>query len=120
MNEEEKKAIERCNELIKEEHSCWIGISNQKAIDTVLNLIDKQNKVIDAKEQEIEYLNCIIESDKDNYINKDRIKEKIEKIENMYNELPKNPKEHLHSRTEYKIVIGELQSLLEKELENEQ
>ena len=43
MNEEEK-AIERCKELIKPEHSNWIGISNQKAIETVLNLIDKQNK----------------------------------------------------------------------------
>lgn len=46
MNEEEK-AIERCKELIKPEHSNWIGITNQKAIETVLNLIDKQNKVID-------------------------------------------------------------------------
>lgn len=46
MNEEEK-AIERCKELIKPEHSNWIGITNQKAIETVLNLIDKLNKVID-------------------------------------------------------------------------
>ena len=46
---------------------------------------------------------------------KDKIKVKIEELEDMYNELPKNPKEHLHSKTEYKIVIGVLQSLLEKE-----
>ncbi len=46
---------------------------------------------------------------------KDKIKARIEELEDMYNELPKNPKEHLHSKTEYKIVIGELQSLLEKE-----
>lgn len=46
MNEEEK-ATQRCKELIKPEHSNWIGITNQKAIETVLKLIDKQNKVID-------------------------------------------------------------------------
>lgn len=45
MNEEE--AIERCNELIKESHSCWIGITNQEAIYTVLNLIDKQQAEIE-------------------------------------------------------------------------
>lgn len=26
MTEKQAKAIERCNELIKESHSCWIGI----------------------------------------------------------------------------------------------
>ena len=50
---EEEKAIERCNELIKPEHSNWIGISNQVAIETVLNLIDKQNKVIDETSRTI-------------------------------------------------------------------
>ena len=43
----DKEAIERCNQLIKVEHANWIGISNQKAIETVLNLIQTQDKVID-------------------------------------------------------------------------
>lgn len=43
----DKEAIERCNELIKVEHANWIGISNQKAIETVLNLIQTQDKIID-------------------------------------------------------------------------
>lgn len=40
MSEELEKAIERCNELIKVEHANWIGISNQLAIDTVLQELD--------------------------------------------------------------------------------
>lgn len=45
MNEEE--AVERCEKLLKIEHSNWIGISNQVAIEKILKLIDKQTKVID-------------------------------------------------------------------------
>lgn len=76
-------------------------------------------KEIEELKQEKEYLNCIIESDNDNYINKDKIKAKIKELENMYNKLPINPKEHLHTKTECKIVIGELQSLLQEEENNE-
>ena len=54
MNEEEKKAIERCKELTKESHSCWIGISNQEAIETVLNLIKKKDSEITALKMEHE------------------------------------------------------------------
>ena len=48
------------------------------------------------------------------YIPKIKVKEKIEEYKTMYNNLPKNPKEHLCSRTEYKIVIGVLQKLLDE------
>lgn len=45
MTEKQAKAIERCNELIKESHSCWIGLSNQDAIKTVLDLLEtKENE----------------------------------------------------------------------------
>ena len=47
MNDKEEKAIERCNQLIKVEHANWIGISNQVAIETVLNLIQTQQEEID-------------------------------------------------------------------------
>lgn len=42
------------------------------------------------------------------------IEKKIEELETMYDGLSKNPKEHLHSKTEYKIVIGVLQELLDE------
>ena len=55
----DEESIERCKELIKESHSCWIGITNQIAIETVLNLIEKQkaeieklNFYLSASEQE--------------------------------------------------------------------
>lgn len=47
MTEKQVKAIERCNELIKESHSCWIGLSNQDAIRIVLSLVKEQNEIID-------------------------------------------------------------------------
>ena len=56
MKDEEIKAIERCNELIKESHSCWIGITNQVAIQTVLNLIEKQKAEIEKKDKIIDLM----------------------------------------------------------------
>lgn len=53
MNDEKNKAIERCNQLIKPEHANWIGISNQLAINTILNLIDEKDKTIDKIVNEI-------------------------------------------------------------------
>ena len=42
-----EEAIERCHELIKESHSCWIGITNQEAIKIVLSMIEKKDKIIE-------------------------------------------------------------------------
>lgn len=42
-----EKATERCNQLIKPEHANWIGISNQKAIETVLSELEKKDKEIE-------------------------------------------------------------------------
>ena len=47
-------------------------------------------KAIKYQQQQIEYLNCIVESDKDNYINKDDIKEKIKVLEVLQKEFPNN------------------------------
>lgn len=46
MTKEQEKAIERCNKLTETEHSNWIGISNQKAIETVLNMLKEKDKEI--------------------------------------------------------------------------
>lgn len=72
MNNKEEEAIERCNQLIKVEHANWIGISNQKAIEIVLNLIQTQqeeieqsNKVIDKRnEEKIELVEMCLKKDK--------------------------------------------------------
>ena len=55
MTKEQEKAIERCNKLIETEHSNWIGISNQKAIETVLNMLKEKDNIIEGKE-------CVIET----------------------------------------------------------
>lgn len=47
MTKEQEKAIERCKELTKEAHACWIGISNQKAIETILFMLEEKDKQID-------------------------------------------------------------------------
>lgn len=47
MTKEEEKAIERCNKLIETEYSNWIGITNQKAIETVLNMLKEKEAEIE-------------------------------------------------------------------------
>lgn len=42
-----EKGKERCKELIKEEHRYWIGLTNQEAIETVLNELEKKDKEIE-------------------------------------------------------------------------
>lgn len=53
MTKEQERAIERCNKLIETKHSNWIGISNQKAIETVLNMLKEKDKEIDLMAEEI-------------------------------------------------------------------
>ena len=52
MIKEQDKAIERCNKLIETEHSNWIGISNQKAIETVLNMLKEKDAEIEKLKEE--------------------------------------------------------------------
>ena len=47
MIKEQDKAIKRCNKLIETEHSNWIGITNQKAIETVLNMLKEKDAEIE-------------------------------------------------------------------------
>ena len=99
MNKEE--SIERCNQLIKAENANWIGISNQKAIETVLNLIQEQeNNKIENIIEELTITNPANLSEKGlelfNKINEiidenEEFKDKIDKIsQNRYNELRVN------------------------------
>lgn len=61
MIKEQDKAIERCNKLIETEHSNWIGITNQKAIETVLNMLKENSAEIHQKNTELAEKNAEIE-----------------------------------------------------------
>lgn len=83
MTDKETKALERCKELIKENHSCWIGLSNQDAINTILQLLEKQNTEI--KEMREECKVCVVRNDLHNYIEEAEKKDKI--IDKMAEEI---------------------------------
>ena len=66
-----EKATERCNQLIKQEHANWIGISNQVAIIRVLNELEKKDKrlnrqfkLLQKKDKDIEELKTLFYSDR--------------------------------------------------------
>ena len=87
----------------------------EEYIQAISNLI-AENKELKEEIKEInEEYNAEQKHEMENTIPKSKVKEVIKELEIMYDGLPKNPKEHLHSKTEYKIVIGVLQSLLGKE-----
>lgn len=48
-----EKATERCKALTNPEQGCWIGISNQKAIETVLSELEKKDKVINEMAKQL-------------------------------------------------------------------
>lgn len=98
------QATERCKELIKSEHDRWIGLTNQEAIKTVLQVLEKLKK----ENEELKDKNKILENCK--YVNgfeiekskaeekerwrnkiKDRIKHLKEIIRKDEEELKKNP-----------------------------
>lgn len=88
------------------------GMRDLQAIETLLIAYEKEKEKNKELEQQYDKLSRHFIQ---NHISKDKIKARIEKYETMYNSLPKFPREHLHSKTEYKIVIGVLQELLEEE-----
>ena len=135
LSDEERKAIENLKieyeKLMKEDNILFpLYKSDAKRL---IDIIEKQSKEIEElkkENKEIRVWKYVIDNPIDlkklseldiikifgkSYIAKDIIKAKIEELENMYNRLPINPKEHLHTKTECKIIIGELQSLLKKE-----
>lgn len=85
-----EQTIKRCKELIKPEHASWIGISNQKAIRELLNMLKEKDKRIKELEEEkknradfqkkyIEVTNLYLNS-----ISKQKIKDKIEELKKEY------------------------------------
>lgn len=92
MIKEEEKAIERCNKLIETEHSNWIGITNQKAIETVLNMLKE-------KDAEIEKL-------------RKHNKELLRKLRNRVKEVKK-----LQKNPNYKAIVTKQGKTLEERAE---
>ena len=74
---------------------------------TIEEIIDKQQKEIEALKQENEYLNCVCESDADNFINKDKIREKIKELEIKF-----STNDDLFNGIVYKSQINILKELL--------
>ena len=92
MTNEQDKAIERCNNLIRKEHSSWIGISNQKAIEKLLNMLKE-------KDEEIEFQKDINKQEKDRHKQAEKsLKGQIKKL-----------------KTDFKIVDQECSRLERKE-----
>lgn len=56
------KDIERCKELIKAEHSNWIGMSNQDAISNVLTQLNTNKYDINIYEERITSLKSELET----------------------------------------------------------
>ncbi|MFR1777190.1 MAG: hypothetical protein ACLSW4_03960 [Clostridia bacterium] len=80
MTKEQERAIERCNKLIETKHSNWIGVSNQKAIETVLNMIkekDVEIKKYKRKNKELSIQLLKIYKEQDNYNARIEKKDKI-------------------------------------------
>ena len=48
-----EKATERCKALTNPEQGCWIGISNQKAIETVLSELEKKEAIINEMAKQL-------------------------------------------------------------------
>lgn len=83
-----EKATERCNQLIKQEHANWIGISNQVAIIRVLNELEKKDSLINEQLKEnVRLQNELNEENKRCMIlaNNDKFKEQV--IDEMANKL---------------------------------
>lgn len=103
--EEEKKAIKECESLIKKEYYGDIYFYERRSIQTVLNLIEKQQKEIETLKQENEYLNCVCESDAENYVPKEVIREKIDDLQS-YKGLV------MYEKYNYDAIIRHLKELL--------
>ena len=95
MNEEEKQAIKELKNF-KNDKDCkfWIGLNGEKAIDIIINLINKQQELIELCLTEIKYYKDAEEKYKNlkqlykdvldtiplEFISKNKIKEKIEEL----------------------------------------
>ena len=118
--EKQSKEIEELkqdNKKLDKENQSLFESYNFNDTNLLVKLLKEYRKEIKVLKEEKEYLNCIIESDKDNYINKDKIKAKIEELikEGNYRTAD-NPNGRVHFQKEITdYQIEDLQSLLNEE-----
>lgn len=113
LSDEEKKAIEVLNHF----NPVDCGREDTQAIETILNLIEKQSKEIEelkdkCKElifEKQELTSALLDSTP-----KDKIKAKIEELENQKKQWIED-RDNKHKDSEIIYAIEVLQSLLEKE-----
>lgn len=70
---EEEKYIKRCENLIKAEHSNWIGIANQNAIEYLINKNKKLEKYLKQTEDILDKVTNRLEEDIKTSINKENL-----------------------------------------------
>ena len=109
--------IKRCRELIKINHSNWIGLSNQKAIEHILTDYEKQKQ---EKEKWKELYLDKLDKTTDIILDYNKLKEKV-KIADKIQEL----KENIHNILDkngitraYQVVIDEQFEKILKESED--
>ena len=106
-----EKDIKRCEELIKPEHANWIGISNQLAIAHVVDRVKELEAKLEFKNwgdldniQFEEYMN--------QFIPKQKVKDKIEEINKAYEDSKNENGESKYYYPDYTVRI--LEELLEE------
>ena len=114
MTDEENKAMKLLNDMIKHKPDT-IRLEWRKgiyALQLILNLIEKQTKQIEElKKYEEGYK--LLSYSLDNYISKDKIKAKIEELEEDLKEYENGQEWEIQDEIRGQIDV--LQSLLEKE-----
>lgn len=93
------KDIERCKELIKTEHSNWIGMCNQDAISNVLLELDKKDEIIKRKNKLLKQT-------------QDRCADILKKLRNRVKEVKK-----LQQNPNYKALVTKQNKTLEERAE---
>lgn len=118
--EEEKQAIKECESLIKKEYYGDIYFYERRSIQTVLNLIEKQQKEIENQKNIIKEKAIVINNQeldkakihnnwqkelKENYVPKEAIREKIDDLQ-RYKGLV------MYEKYNYDAIIRHLKELL--------
>ena len=112
LSDEEKKAIKNIKKEFEKNH-ILPDIANED-LGTLLNLIEKQSKEIEELKEKNKNLNWYFKNQKDNFVHKDKIKAKIEELENQKKQWIED-RDNKHKDSEIIYAIEVLQSLLEKE-----
>ena len=100
--------IKRCEKLTEPQNANWIGISNQLAIVHLIERIKElESKLEEANKQlDLDYVD-------ENYIPKQKIKDKIEELNKAYEDSKNEYGESEYYYPDYTITI--LQELLQEE-----